>query len=68
VEWLHNVQKGDVDLISSKKKRMKKVSSDGGGNGGGNVNKGVRKKAGGLLRHLVLTLKKVARLPSKDRE
>jgi hypothetical protein len=31
-------------------------------------NKVTKKKVGGVLRHPVLTLKKVARLPSKDRE
>jgi hypothetical protein len=36
---------------------------------GGRLTRGVTKiKAGGVLRHPVLTLKKVARLPSKDRQ
>ena len=67
-EWLHNVQKDDIGLISSKKKRLKKMVADTAGNGGGNKCQVVRKKAGGVFRHPVFTLKKVARLPSKDRE
>jgi len=67
-EWLHNVQKGDISLISSSKKRLKKLVADSTRTGGGNKSQVVRKKAGGVLRHPVLTLKKVARLPSKDRE
>ena len=67
-EWLHNVQKGDIGLISSKKKRLKKMATDTAGLGGANKSHAVRKKAGGVFRHPVITLKKVARMPSKDRE
>jgi hypothetical protein len=68
VEWLHKIQQGDVGLISSKKKRMKRVVNDNKGYGGGNMHQASKKRAGGMLRRPVLTLKKVARLPSKDRE
>jgi hypothetical protein len=46
-------------------KKVVKETSRRGEDLNKNVNK---KKAGGVLRHPVLTLKKVARLPSKDRE
>jgi len=35
---------------------------------GGNKHVASKRKAGGVLRHPMLTLKKVARLPSKDRQ
>ena len=68
VDWLHNVQKGGIGLISSRKKRLKKSSAELASKGGGKKPSVVRKKAGGVLRHPVFTLKKVARLPSRDRE
>jgi hypothetical protein len=68
VDWLQNIQQGDIGLISSKNKRLKKVGNTVGGKGGRLLKNKVKKKAGGVLRHPVLTLKKVARLPSKDRE
>jgi len=67
-EWLHNVQKGDIGLISLSKKRLKKMGVDFVTKGGGVRSQVVRKKAGGVFHHPVFTLKKVARLPSKDRE
>lgn len=68
VDWLQNVQQGDIGLISSKKKRLKKVSRGGDGSVVRNKKQANKKRARGVLRHPVLTLKKVARLPSKDRE
>jgi hypothetical protein len=44
------------------------VVKGGHGKGGENKNSAIKKKVSGVLRHPVLTLKKVARLPSKDRE
>jgi len=44
------------------------VGKVNGGTGAQLVKNNVKKKAGGVLRHPVLTLKKVARLPSKDKE
>jgi hypothetical protein len=68
VDWLRNVQHGDIGLISSNKKRLKKVGKGCGDNSSRSKKMASKKKAGGVLRHPVLTLKKVARLPSKDRE
>jgi len=68
VDWLHNTQEGDTGLISSKNKKLKKVLNAKGGKGGRLSNKQGKKKAGGVLRHPVLTYKKVARLPISDRE
>lgn len=68
VDWLHNVQKGDIGLISSKKKHIKKMVTETVGIAGETKSHAVRKKAVGVFRHPVFTLKKVARLPSKDRE
>ena len=49
--------KGDIGLISSKSKRLKKVVKETSRRGE-NLNKNVnKKKAGGVLRHPVLTLK-----------
>lgn len=68
VEWLCNIQKGDVGLISSKNKRMKKAGKGNSALSVGNKQVASKRNAGGALRHPVLTLKKVARLPSKDRQ
>jgi len=69
VDWLQNIQKGDVGLISSKNMRLTKVVKEKGDGSGRLKNNGAeKKKAGGALRHPVITLKKVARLASKDRE
>jgi len=68
VGWLHNVQQGDVGLISSKNKRLKKTGKGNCEREGGNRHISSKRKVGGVLRHPVLTLKKVARLPSKDRQ
>ena len=67
VDWLQNIQKGDVGLISSKNKRLKRVRRNSGSQAEGHHLVVKRKKAGGVLRHPVMTLKKVARLPSSDR-
>lgn len=67
MDWLHNVQHGDVGLIFCHKKRLKKVRNRCGDNICGSSKVAGKKKAGGVLRHSVLTLKKVARLSSKDR-
>jgi hypothetical protein len=67
VKWLRNVKRGDIGLISSNNKRLKKAVKGGAGLGRRNEVKACKKKAGGVLRHPVLTLKKVVRLPSKDR-
>lgn len=68
MDWLQNTQKGDIGLISSKKKCLKKLVSDKGVGGGSTKHHANKNKAGGALRHPILTLKKVARLPIKDIE
>jgi hypothetical protein len=68
IEWLRSVQKGDVGLISSNKKRHRKFSKGVAAGVVGNKITASKRKAGGVLRHPVHTLKKVARLPSSDRE
>jgi len=68
VDWLQNIQHGDIGLISSKHKRLKMVRKNSGSRVEGLPPVVKRKKAGGVLRHPVMTLKKVARLPSTDRE
>jgi len=68
VEWLYNAQRGDVGLISFKHKRLEKTIKEKSVIGRGKILVESKKKAGGALRHPVLTLKKVARLPSKDRQ
>jgi len=67
-DWLQNSQQGNKGLISSKNKRLKIVVNASGRKGGTLSKNGGKKKAGGVLRHPVLTLKKVARLPIHDRE
>jgi len=68
VDWLQNFQKGDVGLISSKTKRLRKAGKETCRRCESQKNKVTKKKADGALRHPVLTLKKVARLPSKVRK
>jgi hypothetical protein len=68
VEWIQSIQQGDIGLISSKKKRLRKVLKESSEDGGRLKNSAAKIKAGGVLRHPVLALKKVARLPSKDRQ
>jgi len=67
VDWLQNIQKGDIGLISSKHKRLKRVRKNSGRRFEGQKPVVKRIKAGGVLRHPVMTLKKVARLPSTDK-
>jgi len=46
VDWLQNVQHGDIGLISSHKKRLKKVGNDCGVDSGGNSHMARKTKAG----------------------
>jgi hypothetical protein len=68
VDWLQNCQKGDAALISSKTKQLRKVGKNTRRRKESQKIKATKKKAGGVLCHPVLNLKKVARLPTKDRE
>ncbi|MCI06305.1 DUF4283 domain protein, partial [Trifolium medium] len=67
LEWLHDHNQGDAGVIFSASKRSRH-----GGRGGVPQQKEIteypqRRKAGGVFRHTLSSLKKVARLPSKDR-
>jgi hypothetical protein len=67
LEWLSDQHHGDAGVISSSRKKSKKVMRPGDPcNQVGFVDK-KRKKVDGVLRHFVHSLKKVARLPCKDR-
>jgi len=46
VEWLRNIQQGDVSLISSKKKRLKRTLKGGEGNSKVHTLHASRKKTG----------------------
>ncbi|AET02659.2 DUF4283 domain protein [Medicago truncatula] len=64
LEWLSEHHHGDAGVISSARKKVRKVvrpifQSD--------ICANKRKKVNGVLRHSVISLKKVAQLPSKDR-
>jgi len=48
VDWLQNVQHGDIGLISSHKKRLKKVGKGCGVNSGGNNHMARKTKVGGV--------------------
>ncbi|MCI31728.1 DUF4283 domain protein, partial [Trifolium medium] len=66
-EWLNDQNHGDAGVIFSAKKKSRK-----GNHHGQSLNKKgqrdpLRKKAGGVLRHPLHSLKKVARLSTKDR-
>lgn len=67
IDWMndHNLAEAGVIICSKKKMKEKVEQGDGNGNVSGNFMN--NKKAGALLRHNVPSLKKVARLPSKDR-
>ncbi|GAU14077.1 hypothetical protein TSUD_169020 [Trifolium subterraneum] len=67
LEWLHDHEHGEAGVIFSATKGVK----EGGRLGTRHSKEGQletrRRRAGGLLRHPVLSLKKVARLPREDR-
>lgn len=67
VEWLQDQRHGDAGIIFSPKKNLKKKVITKGTTGPVEGECAKRKKVGGTLRHSVHSLKKVARLPSKDR-
>ena len=49
VDWLRNVQHGDIGLISSKKKRLRKVGKGCGDNSSGSKKMASKEKVGGVL-------------------
>ncbi|MCI14024.1 DUF4283 domain protein, partial [Trifolium medium] len=67
LEWLHDFNQGDDGVLFSADKRPRK----GGRGGESQQTEGKlaskRRQAGGIFRHTLSSLKKVARLPSKDR-
>ncbi|MCH92259.1 DUF4283 domain protein, partial [Trifolium medium] len=65
LEWLHDHNHGDAEVIFSRKRRVKDVERPGSGQGKEVILGHKKRKAGGMLRHK--SLKKVARLPCKDR-
>ncbi|GAU10893.1 hypothetical protein TSUD_426990, partial [Trifolium subterraneum] len=67
LEWMHDLNQGDAGVIFSASKRRKKGGISGARQKMEGQQDFKRRKAGGLLRHSLYSLKKVARLPSKDR-
>ncbi|MCI07228.1 DUF4283 domain protein, partial [Trifolium medium] len=66
LDWLHDHNHGDVGVIFSTKKRPRKEGQSGGRQKKEGQEHPKRRKAGGIMRHSLYNLKKVARLPSKD--
>jgi hypothetical protein len=66
IKWMkdHFTDEADIIFSTSKKRSPKNISNAEDCNGKIFVSK--KKKIGGALHHSVLSLKKVARLPSKD--
>ncbi|GAU28941.1 hypothetical protein TSUD_59520 [Trifolium subterraneum] len=67
LDWMHDLNQGDVGVIfSARKKPVMGASAVAGRKKGGQDDRR-RRKAGWVFRHTLSSLKKVARLPSKDR-
>jgi hypothetical protein len=67
MEWLRNQVHVDADIVSSSRKKGKQVVLSKEGQPLDAVTDSRRKKVGGMLCRTVHSLKKVVRLPSKDR-
>ncbi|MCI32496.1 DUF4283 domain protein, partial [Trifolium medium] len=67
LEWLQDHNHGDAGVIFSANRRNMKGNQSGGRQDMEGQQDPKRRKAGGLLRHPLFCMKKVARLPSKDR-
>lgn len=67
MEWLSDQVHGDVGIVSSLRRKGKKVTVSKETKASEGASRFKRKKVGGVLRHSVHSLKKVARLPSNDR-
>jgi hypothetical protein len=63
LEWLHGQKHGGAGILFSPSQRNKKCHVQSLGHTKGST----RKKVGGVLRHTLKNLKKVARLPGQDR-
>ncbi|GAU42953.1 hypothetical protein TSUD_142900 [Trifolium subterraneum] len=66
-DWVHDRNQGNVGVIFSARKRSKKRDHTGVRLHKVGQQDPKRRKARGLLRHSLYSLKKVARLPNKDR-
>ncbi|MCI15347.1 DUF4283 domain protein, partial [Trifolium medium] len=68
LEWLNDHNHGDACIIFSSKKKLNKNSRPHGEHSNESSKVPKKKRAGGVLRHTMQSLKKVARLPCKDRK
>jgi hypothetical protein len=68
LEWLQDRALGDAGVIFSATKRVKNGSAEGNTQIRDARPGQTKKRAGGLLRHSIYSLKRVARLPTKERE
>ncbi|MCH79622.1 cysteine-rich receptor-like protein kinase, partial [Trifolium medium] len=67
LEWLHDLNQRDVGVIFSSRKKPRKGGRAGKGLKKAEQEVPKKKKAGGVFWHTLSSLKKVARLPSKER-
>ncbi|MCI23704.1 DUF4283 domain protein, partial [Trifolium medium] len=67
LEWLHDLNQGDAGVIFSAQKKTCKGGRVGEKHKKTEYEVPRRKKAGGVFRHTLSSLKKVARLPSDER-
>ena len=67
LEWLSDQHLSEVGVVSSAQRSGKKTVRSFNQVGQFDIRKQKRKKVNGVLRHPVLNLKKVARLPNRDR-
>ena len=68
LEWLSDQHHSEAGVVSSSRKILKKEVRNKANGVRADVSMQKRKKVDGILRHSVLSLKKVARLPIKDRQ
>ncbi|PNX89689.1 hypothetical protein L195_g045811, partial [Trifolium pratense] len=68
LDWLHDHNHGDAGFFFSARKKTKAGKSQGDGNHRDERKSLKKRQGGGMLRHSLHTLKKVARMPSKDRK
>ncbi|PNX64490.1 hypothetical protein L195_g054045, partial [Trifolium pratense] len=67
LEWLHDHNYGDAGVIFSARKRLSSRVLSGARKPKGSQSDSRRRKERGMLRHPLHSIKKVARMPSKDR-
>ncbi|PNX70991.1 hypothetical protein L195_g057947, partial [Trifolium pratense] len=66
-EWLNDQNQREAGVIFSARKCPRKKERNGEGSKKSGQEDSKRRKGGGVFRHTVSSLKKVARMPSKDR-